>query len=94
MGFFRVKAGLDKEAIVNSDCGARVVVDYLKDRLGITGEEDDALDLCDDWGNLRFLTQVPPRCSCLQLVASRALYVPVVIKQTPSLKFEVRSAVF
>ena len=92
MGFFRVKSGPDKEIIVNQDCGVRLVLDYLKDKLGMSGQ-DVELDLCDESGSLRFLTQAPVRCSCLHLVASRALYIPVIIRQTPVLKFEVRNVV-
>ena len=93
MGFFRVKAGQESTIIVNRDCCARVMLDYLKVRLGIT-DADIELDLCDEWGNIRLLSQAPPRCSALHLIATRALYTPVAITQAPSLKFEVRADLF
>ena len=89
MGFFRVKTSQENAIIVTRDCCARVILDYLKIRLDITDDEVE-LDLCDEWGNLRFLSQVPPRCSAIHLVAARALYTPVVIRYTPTPKFEVR----
>lgn len=91
MCYIRVRTAKDIETIANGNCGGRVLLEFLRDKIGLTAK-DPEMDLADDGGNLLFLTKLSPTCNVLQVLNPRALYFPVLITEKPELKLEVRTS--
>ncbi|XP_002736530.1 uncharacterized protein CXorf65-like [Saccoglossus kowalevskii] len=80
--FSTIPLGENNNILVNTQCGSRSVLDYIKERVDFYSPDEAArLDLADEDGQLKFISYQHAMRPVCDLVQPRAVLIPVKIER-------------